>query len=422
MFGRASMQLDLDAWLSEMEAAHPDPYTRISREAFHARVREARARLPETLDALEYFAVLQSLASALRDGHTRFHLPKKSTAYSGDLFPLEIRVQEGRVFVAEPRADIARGCEITRINGTLASRILDFIRGLASEDIVACDALVASLFVPALWLEGVRAPFRVEGLSARREAIDIVLDGKIPLWVPPERPDYRLEWLGGGVAYMAIDDMVDVAGFGPFAQEAFSEIEQKKAKGLVVDLRRDGGGSTNVAEMLLERITDKPHRIVAEKYWRVSVRQRGQLAGTPWVTPDYLAAPAGTTLHYRDSPYSPRVVTPVFRGPVCVLIGPQTGSSAMMLANAIEDYHLATLIGEPTSSPPNYFSQYLNFQLPHTLLEADVSTARFVRANGDTTNTNPVMPDIVVHQSIEEWRRDEDPVLRRALTWIATGR
>jgi hypothetical protein len=57
-----------------------------------------------------------------------------------------------------------------------------------------------------------------------------------------------------------------------------------------------------------------------------------------------------------------------------------------------------------------------------TLLEADVSTARFVRADGDVTNKEPVMPDIVVHQSIEEWLRHEDPILRRALTWIATGR
>ncbi len=416
------MQLDLDAWLAEMEAAHPDPYTRISREAFHARVREARARLPETLDPLEYFAVLQSLASVLRDGHTRFHLPKESAAYSEDWFPLKIRVQEGRAFVAEPRGDIARGCEITRINSAPAARVLDFARGLASDDIVASDALVAGLFVPALWLVGVRAPFRVEGLSVRREPIDVVLDEKIPRWVPPEQPDYRLEWLDANVAYMAIDDMVDVPGFGPFAQAAFSEIEQKKATGLVIDLRRNGGGSTDVADMLLDRITDKPYRIVAEKYWRVSARQRAQLAGTPWLPPDYLAAPLGTTLHYRNSPYSPRVVRPVFRGPVCILIGPQTGSSAMMLANAIEDYQVATLIGEPTSSPPNYFSQYLSFPLPRTLLEAEVSTARFVRANGDVTNTDPVMPDIVVHQRIEEWLRDEDPVLRRAQTWISTRR
>ena len=94
----------------------------------------------------------------------------------------------------------------------------------------------------------------------------------------------------------------------------------------------------------------------------------------------------------------------------------------MMLANAIEDYHLATLIGEPTASPPNYFGEVLAFHLRRTRLEADVSTARFVRANGDATNTNPVMPDIVVHQSVDEWLRDEDAVLRRALAWIATGR
>jgi hypothetical protein len=422
-FDRASMQLDLDAWLSEMEAAHPDPYTRIDREAFHARVRAERARLPATLDPLEYFAVLQRLAAGLHDAHTRFHLPEESAAFSDDWFPVKLRVQDGRVFVAEARSDISRGCEVTRINGVPATRILEAARGLVSAENSGGSNVVASLVVPALWLAGVRAPFRVEGLSALREPINVVLDSRIPYAVSPQQRPYRLEWLDDRVAYLAIDDMTDVAGFSTFAQNAFSAIDEKRARGLVVDLRQNGGGSTDVGELLLDRITDKPYRMSGEKHWRVSSRERAQLAGSTYATPDYLAAATGTTLHYRGSPMRSRhVVTPMFRGPVCVLIGSNTGSSAMMLANAIEDYHLAKLIGEPTATPPNYFSQFVSFHLPRTLLEADVSTARFVRASGDATNTNPVMPDIAVSQSVEDWLRDEDTVLRRALEWISTGR
>jgi len=423
VFDRTSMQLDLDMWLAEMEAAHPDPYTRISREAFHARVREARARLPDNLDPVEYFAVLQGLASALRDGHTQFQLPEQSAAYSDDWFPLSLRVQDGRVFVDRARADIARGCEITRINGMPAARILDTARGLVSAEIASGDELAASMFVPVLWLAGVRAPFRIEGLSDARQPIDLVLDARIPPSDPPERPPYRLDWLEGGVAYLAIHDMTDANGFAAFAQDAFEAIAQKRAKGLVVDLRENIGGDTEVGALLLDRITKKPHRMIAEKHWHVSARQQAQMIESGYAARDYVAAPIGTTLHYRDGPMrSPRVVAPTFRGPVCVLIGSHTESSAMMLANAIEDYHLATLIGEPTASPPNYFGEVLAFHLRRTRLEADVSTARFVRANGDATNTNPVMPDIVVHQSVDEWLRDEDAVLRRALAWIATGR
>jgi hypothetical protein len=423
VFDRASMELDMDLWLSEMEAAHPDPYTRIDREAFHSRVRDARARLPASLDPLEYFAVLQRLASALRDAHTRFHLPESSAAFSKDWFPLRLRVHDERVFVAQARADITRGCEIARINGVPAARILDIARGLISAEIDADADVVASLFVPVLWLEGVRAPFRVEGLSPLREPVDVVLDSGIPDSVAPQQPPYRLNWLAAGVAYMAIDDMSDVAEFAAFAQDAFSAIHRKKAKGLVVDLRQNGGGSTDVGEMLLDRVTNKPYRICAEKYSRVSSRYRAVLAGSPYVTPDYLAAPIGTNLHYSGPAMRSRhVVRPIFRGPVCVLIGSHTGSSAMMLANAIEDYDLATLIGEPTASPPNYFSEFVSFHLPHTFLEADVATARFVRASGDTDNPNPVMPDIAIRQSVEQWLRNEDPVLRRAREWILKGR
>jgi hypothetical protein len=93
----------------------------------------------------------------------------------------------------------------------------------------------------------------------------------------------------------------------------------------------------------------------------------------------------------------------------------------MMLANAVEDYELAPLIGEPTTSPPNYFGEILKFDLPRTKLRAQSSVARFVRANGDASNPHPVRPDIAVAPTVEQWARGEDPVLARALQWIATA-
>jgi C-terminal processing protease CtpA/Prc len=85
----------------------------------------------------------------------------------------------------------------------------------------------------------------------------------------------------------------------------------------------------------------------------------------------------------------------------------------------VEDYDLATLIGEPTTSPPNYFGEVYAFQLPNTQLMAQSSVARFVRASGDATNPNPVLPDIRVTQTLGQWLSGEDPVLARALSWLA---
>jgi C-terminal processing protease CtpA/Prc len=107
-----------------------------------------------------------------------------------------------------------------------------------------------------------------------------------------------------------------------------------------------------------------------------------------------------------------------YRGPVCLLIGSFTFSSAMMLANAVEDFDLAMLIGEETGAIPNDFGEVYPFDLPHTRLSAGVSSARFVRANGDAEDRHGVRPGIEVRQTEEDRLNGVDTVLERAKSWI----
>jgi C-terminal processing protease CtpA/Prc len=90
---------------------------------------------------------------------------------------------------------------------------------------------------------------------------------------------------------------------------------------------------------------------------------------------------------------------PFFSGSVCVLIGRQTFSSAVDLADAIKTYHLATLVGEETGGRPNGFGEAYIFRLPKSQLAVSVSSARFVRASGDTADHRGVVPDIAAGPS-----------------------
>jgi C-terminal processing protease CtpA/Prc len=188
--------------------------------------------------------------------------------------------------------------------------------------------------------------------------------------------------------------------------------------GVIVDLRENSGGNTAVGELLLERLTDKPYRQAAAKHWRVS---RQYQAFVDWDT-RYDEATPGEVLHYRWQATPPREVSPRYAGRVCFLIGPNTHSSAMMLANAVEDYDLGMLIGEPTASPPNYFGEVYSFELPLTKLQVQSSVAAFVRANGDESDPNPVLPEIRLAPSLEQWARGDDPVLERALEYVRSGK
>lgn len=85
-----------------------------------------------------------------------------------------------------------------------------------------------------------------------------------------------------------------------------------------------------------------------------------------------------------------------FEGKVYVLIGNKTFSSAMMMANAIEDFDLATLVGEPTGDAPNHLGEIVVAKLPNSRISFQLPSALFVRASGDHKNIDPVIPDIFI--------------------------
>ena len=78
------------------------------------------------------------------------------------------------------------------------------------------------------------------------------------------------------------------------------------------------------------------------------------------------------------------------------MIGPKTFSSANMLANTIQDYKLATLIGAPSGEPANDYGELIFVKLPNTGFTFTTSTKQFIRANGNAKDQHTVLPDYVV--------------------------
>jgi C-terminal processing protease CtpA/Prc len=169
--------------------------------------------------------------------------------------------------------------------------------------------------------------------------------------------------------------------------------------------------------------------MTARKEWRMSAEYRDTLrarlrdtaatsarlvrAGDPQ-TRRLFEGPDGRVVTSESRVRSRGWAEPRFTGPVCVLVGPATFSSAMMLANAVKDFRLATLVGEETGGVPTSFGEVYAFRLPNSGLSAAVSTARFVRANGDATDRRGVLPDVTVAPTPEDARTGRDPALEAA--------
>lgn len=107
-----------------------------------------------------------------------------------------------------------------------------------------------------------------------------------------------------------------------------------------------------------------------------------------------------------------------YSGPTALLIGVKTFSSAVILADAVKEFGLATVIGEESGGHPSSFGEVFGGELTETQLRYFCSSAQFVRVNGVTDDHNGVVPDILVTTTIGS----EDSTIRVAKEIISRPR
>jgi hypothetical protein len=451
-YSRAEVAADLDALFTTFEHVHPDLYSVVPRDSMARRRTAFLAALPDSVRRDELFPELARLVALIGDGHTGVFgsgdARRRYLAAGGRTFPISLDVDEDDALrvagaIGGLPAGIHRGDRLLAINGHDADSLLrDFMLEMSGETTWWRARSAAQSFGGLLWPNHIEAPFTLTVRAVDGSTIAAVVPGLTQDSVAavmarnratqanqgPRTPNYTYRRLADGIAYIDFYSMGgDPRAFRGRIAETFAQIARDSVRAVVVDLRSNGGGNSKLGEALLAHITDKPYRTEAAKDWRASDEYRawirsGLNGALGWLHVEYLVpegrrlfrARAGTNVHLAEEPRLHDRAQPFFSGPVCVLIGRGTFSSAMEIADGIKTYHLATVLGENTGGLPTAFGEVYSFRLPRTGLVASVSSARYLRASGDTTDRGPVRPDIEIHRSAEDLRLARDPVLERA--------
>ncbi len=188
---------------------------------------------------------------------------------------------------------------------------------------------------------------------------------------------------------------VDSPDYRAAVDAFFAAVHEAGATRVVLDLRFDGGGNSNVATAFLSHL---PARSV--RSYGVEVRpsdavtaQRGNdpaaLAGAAVAHDGALLVmqTAGTTLEVPAK-------APVFGGDVVVLVNGATFSSAGMVAVMLRDNGLARVAGAPMGADTGGYGDILRFETPALHLPFTVSYKRFTRPDVDAPK-----PDVLTIDS-----------------------
>ncbi len=436
-YSRAALVADVQTLTGYLEEVHPNMYHNISRKEYARLKQKSLAALHDGMSLEEAWLQLGPLLGALGEGHSYLDFPATAVAQikaaPGAIFPLTFQSFDGKYFVVSAdysiEGQLLPGDRIVSINHIPAPALVDklsaHLGGLQSwRALDVCREMIGYLYVYQ-----VRSPFHITYLrdNVQHEVTIKGLDYAAyreqkkakAMPVADKKPDQVFRYLDSANAYLAVNTLMqEPAAFKLFLDSVFTQLQQRPVPKLIIDIRLNGGGDSELGQILLGYLTDKPFRMAGGVKWKVSATYKKVLNERSGGKAEeenrfYFDKKNGDIITFEtETPRAPAAQPLRFKGKVVVLIGTHTFSSANMLANAIGDYHLATLMGQPTGEPANDYGEIIQLELPNTKLGFTTATKQFIRANGDARSILPVMPDITVSDNSAT---PEDEVLEAAV-------
>lgn len=430
---------DMHFWQKTMEESHVNPYHAISSTALQQLQIDILEKLPDSVTHFEASFAISRLIGALDEGHLGFSTNRVSDSlfsYHSVRFPYQLfEINDGSLIV---QRDLGSGVQLPAF-----SRIIE-VNGVPVKELYEkysrCfgglepwrKLMVKNYFRKLLYMDGLVSPFTIKAINGK-DTLDLTKSGytyeqtdsigKILSAEQPVSRPFSFRFLENNIALIEFNTMNGKLkdSFSVFLRNAFNQINQNKAKGVIIDIRKNGGGDSGLGDSLLSYITNKPYRNASGMKMRISKHSKAiaELRGANDPFKDW---ENGKLYEYNVSQLTKPADNPLrYKGKVAVLIGTGTFSSANMLTNAIKDYQLATLFGETTAEPANDFGEIMYFMLPNTYIVTPTAIKMFMRANGDENDFDGIKPDIEVANTSEDFHQKKDRALETAINWFNTG-
>ena len=382
-------------------------------------------RIIATNNDYEFYRELQLFCALLKDGHTDITFPAGLLKKYIGRIPIQLRELEKRAIVSNVDGllgdQIPLGSELLEIDGQTVQQmvikdIIPYIstsaphmywemairswRGVGAGVLFGAKGSVAHLKIQ-------KPDGEVFSIDVPRDQYDRKINWSVKR---PKRPLSEFRMLDGNVAYIALNSFSNSEIVDEFRAKL---PELTAASGVIIDLRKNGGGNSGNSSKIVGHLTDKP------------------FTGSAWKTPKHYGAYKAwgrvadkyeSLEKYRDyyfghayheveaSEHQPSQGLKI-TSPVIVLVSRSTGSAAedfLIMADGLDH---VSYVGEPSFGSTG---QPLNMDLPGGG-SARISTKRDFYPDGREFIGIGVVPDIIIKETVADLRSGTDIVLDKAL-------
>lgn len=393
---------DLDELGRRLSEVHPNVYKFISKDEFWKAIETKKEQLTDTTTFSEFIWHCSEIIANINCSHTSMgYFAQERKMIPAQLrFPLEIRLINNIPYVTDPLINenkIAPKNKVSSINGIPFDSIKkEIYKHISSQGTIETykksflNAHVTSIIPYALGfpktytvqLENNPRPVTLNMLSDYRDNFQ-----KLPGYLC-EGPLCTTYLKDGKTAIMSIRSFAYYGNKFPeykaFMDRNFNDFAKKGIQNLIIDVRGNGGGSSDASIYLLRYLSPEPFTYFSDSQFNENL-----------------------------SPLTP--FENGFNGNLYVTMDGNGGSTTGHFMSIVKHLKLATLIGEELGSNQFCTGGQKRLRLPHTGIEYTVGRNTYVTTATRFPIDQGIMPDHTVFQSIDAYLGHTDTVMEYAI-------
>lgn len=459
---------DIEVLGNALQTIHPNLFKYRDSITLQQDLNDLEKALNTEPNIVNVFKEVSKFAAKIKCSHT-FTNPwnqgpdvKKAIFFQPDKLPLTFNRIDKRMFIdknVSENASLKKGMEIISIDSVPTEEIMTRLAAYITSDgnnyekrlqrLTMSGASKFELFDIFYPLEfGSKASFQLElkdptyGDTVRTtvEAVskthrNKLLREKFVDFGNTFEEGWQFEILNTKTALLRIDAFTIFSNdfdWKGFLNNAFKQTARQNIKNLIIDIRANEGGDTEVAEYILEHIISKPITIdipaQTTRYWKIPEGLKKYIS-----TWDKRPYDWGNKLEYigngryemqsmfvpNSKTYKPKKNN--FKGKAYLLTSAENSSATHIMSTYAKKYKLATLVGQETGGNQKGLNGgYMFFlRLPNSRIELDIPVFGInILEDTPETHDGGIRPDILVQKSVDDLMNGVDTELQKTLQII----
>jgi carboxyl-terminal processing protease len=330
----------------------------------------------------EFYGTIKQMVRELQDAHTRFWTPKEAELkHKKQVSSIGLGVEEidGKIVVAKVKADsdeekagVKVGMIVTAVDGqNIGERLAELRQTLKSSSAQA----VKVLSFRALFRGEVGSTVKLSLLDSDNKTLDVLLTRRIL----NQSFEVTSRKLADNIGYLKFDIFDEKLGFN--LGKAVSELSG--TKGLIIDLRDNGGGQVKFVEQVANMFLGK-------KTSFGTMKSRGK------EPKEIIVGDDGEQ---------------IYASPIVILIDQDSASGSELLSIGLQEAGRAKVVGSTSCGCLLGIAGAKEIKDG----ELEFSQIAFISAKNFRVEANGVTPDLTVKPEIKDFRGNYDRTLEEAV-------